>query len=105
VEGIKTRLEYEGSSWVEDLPHVLWTHRTINKTSHGNTPFSLTYISEAMIPAEIGVPSAQFMNVNALNNDEELSKNLGALEIRRELAAIKEAKHINKKEMAYKNFL
>jgi hypothetical protein len=51
VEGIKTRLGYEGISWVEELPHILWAHRTINKTSNKEIPFSLTYGSEAMIPA------------------------------------------------------
>nr|GEX94101.1 reverse transcriptase domain-containing protein [Tanacetum cinerariifolium] len=44
-------------NWVEELPHVLWAHRTMIKLSHGDTPFSITYGTEAVIPAEIGMPT------------------------------------------------
>nr|GFB14841.1 reverse transcriptase domain-containing protein [Tanacetum cinerariifolium] len=44
-------------NWVEELPHVLWAHRKMIKTSHGDTPFSLTYGTEAVIPTEIGMPT------------------------------------------------
>ncbi|GKD39737.1 reverse transcriptase domain-containing protein [Tanacetum coccineum] len=53
MEGIKTRLGRERAGWVDELPNVLWAHRTSIKTSNGETPFSLTYGSEAVIPAEI----------------------------------------------------
>nr|GEY30457.1 hypothetical protein [Tanacetum cinerariifolium] len=55
-EGIKARLGEGNKIWVEELPHVLWAHRTMIKSSHGDTPFSLTYGTEAVIPAEIGIP-------------------------------------------------
>nr|GEV54551.1 reverse transcriptase domain-containing protein [Tanacetum cinerariifolium] len=38
-EGIKARLGEGNKNWVEELPHVLWAHRTMIKTSHGDTPF------------------------------------------------------------------
>ncbi|GJW88660.1 reverse transcriptase domain-containing protein [Tanacetum coccineum] len=47
MEGIKTRLGRERSGWVDELPNVLWAHRTSIKQSNGETPFSLTYGSEA----------------------------------------------------------
>nr|GFA55169.1 reverse transcriptase domain-containing protein [Tanacetum cinerariifolium] len=56
-EGIKARLGEGNKKWVEELPHVLWAHRTMIKSSHGDTPFSLTYGTEAVIPAEIGMPT------------------------------------------------
>ncbi|GJV67646.1 reverse transcriptase domain-containing protein [Tanacetum coccineum] len=43
LRGIKTRLEKGGSAWAEEVPNVLWAHRTMKKTSNGETPFSLTY--------------------------------------------------------------
>ncbi|GKF71299.1 reverse transcriptase domain-containing protein, partial [Tanacetum coccineum] len=43
--------------WVEELSHVLWAHRTTIKVSTGDTPFSLVYGTEAVIPAEIGMPT------------------------------------------------
>ena len=64
MEGIKTRLGRAGAGWVDELPNVLWAHRTSLKTSNGETPFSLTYGSEAMIPAEIGMPTHQTMLFN-----------------------------------------
>nr|GEV45223.1 reverse transcriptase domain-containing protein [Tanacetum cinerariifolium] len=34
-EGIKARLGEGNKNWVEELPHVLWAHRTMIKSSHG----------------------------------------------------------------------
>nr|GEU92899.1 reverse transcriptase domain-containing protein [Tanacetum cinerariifolium] len=59
---------------------------------HGDTPFSLTYGTEAVIPAEIRMPTYRTAAVNVVYNDEELRLNLNLLEERRERAAIREAK-------------
>ncbi|GJW24504.1 hypothetical protein Tco_0038315 [Tanacetum coccineum] len=62
------------------------------KSSHGDTPFSLTYGTKAVIPAEIGMPTYHTAGVDVVHNDEELRLNLDLLEERRERAAICEAK-------------
>nr|GFC33310.1 hypothetical protein [Tanacetum cinerariifolium] len=49
-------------------------------SSHSDTPFSLTYGTEAVIPAEIGMPTYRTTAVDAVNNDEELRLNLDLLE-------------------------
>ncbi|GJZ70691.1 reverse transcriptase domain-containing protein [Tanacetum coccineum] len=36
--------------WVDDLAQVLWVHRMLPRNSQKETPFSLTYGSEAIIP-------------------------------------------------------
>ncbi|GKB72002.1 reverse transcriptase domain-containing protein [Tanacetum coccineum] len=82
-EGIKARLGEGNKNWVEELPHVLWAHRTMIKSSHGNTPFSLTYGMEAVIPAEIGMPTYRTSAVDTVHNDEELRLNLDLLEEKR----------------------
>ncbi|GJW05677.1 reverse transcriptase domain-containing protein [Tanacetum coccineum] len=92
LRGIKTRLEKGGSTWAEEVPNVLWAHRTMKKTSNGETPFSLTYGTEAVIPAEIGIPTHRTSSVNEKTNDQELRLNLNLLEERREIAAIREAR-------------
>ncbi|GJR58061.1 reverse transcriptase domain-containing protein [Tanacetum coccineum] len=56
-EGIKARLGENNKNWLEELPHVLWAHRTTIKSSNDDTLFSLTYGTEAVIPAEIGMPT------------------------------------------------
>nr|GEW58769.1 reverse transcriptase domain-containing protein [Tanacetum cinerariifolium] len=91
-EGIKARLGKGNKNWVEELPRVLWVHRTMIKSSHGHTPFSLTYGTEAVIPAKIGMPTYRTAAVDVVHNDEELWLNLDLLEERRERAAICEAK-------------
>nr|GFA48608.1 reverse transcriptase domain-containing protein [Tanacetum cinerariifolium] len=101
-EGIKARLGEGNKNWVEELPHVLWAHRTMIKSSHGDTPFSLTYGTEAVIPAEIGMPTYRTTSVDVVNNDEELRLNLDLLEERRELAAMSEAMS-KSKTMKYYN--
>ncbi|GJU71507.1 hypothetical protein Tco_1262912 [Tanacetum coccineum] len=62
------------------------------KSSHGDTPFSLNYGTEAVIPTEIGMPTYCTAVVDAVHNDEELRLNLDLMEERHERAAIREAK-------------
>uniref|UniRef100_A0A2N9FR62 Uncharacterized protein n=1 Tax=Fagus sylvatica TaxID=28930 RepID=A0A2N9FR62_FAGSY len=53
LDGIKKRLEEAKGKWVEELPSVLWTHRTTHRRSTGETPFALAYGVEAVIPLEV----------------------------------------------------
>nr|GEY03326.1 reverse transcriptase domain-containing protein [Tanacetum cinerariifolium] len=101
-EGIKARLGDGNKNWVEELPHVLWAHRTMIKSSHGDTPFSLTYGTEVVIPTEIGMPTYRTAAVDVVNNDEELRLNLDLLEECRERVAVCEAR-AKSKMMKYYN--
>ncbi|GJS19893.1 reverse transcriptase domain-containing protein [Tanacetum coccineum] len=87
-EGIKARLGQGNKNWIEELPHVLWAHRIMIKSSHGDTPFSLTYGTEVVIPAKIEMPTYRTTAVDIVHNNEELQLNLDLLEERRECAAI-----------------
>ncbi|GJV81110.1 reverse transcriptase domain-containing protein [Tanacetum coccineum] len=82
----------QSNGLVEELPHVLWAHRTMIKSSHGDTPFSLTYETKAVILAEIRMPTYRTSAVDTVHNDEVLWLNLDLLEEKRERAAICEAK-------------
>ncbi|GKB54247.1 reverse transcriptase domain-containing protein, partial [Tanacetum coccineum] len=82
-KGIKARLGEGNKNCLEELPHVLWAHRTMIKSSNDDTLFSLTYGTEAVIPAEIGMPTYRIAVVDAVHNDEELRLNLDLLEERR----------------------
>nr|GEX46025.1 reverse transcriptase domain-containing protein [Tanacetum cinerariifolium] len=93
MEGIKTRLVREKAIWVDELPNVLWAHRTSIKQSNGETLFSLTYGSEAVIPAEIGIPTYRTLMIREEYNEEEMRLNLNLLQERREMAAIREARY------------
>ena len=50
--GLKKRLDKDKGKWVDELPHVLWPYRTTSRKSTGETHFSMTYGSEAVIPLE-----------------------------------------------------
>ncbi|GJV61186.1 reverse transcriptase domain-containing protein [Tanacetum coccineum] len=100
-EGIKARLDERSKNWMEELPHVLWAHRTMIKSSNGDTPFSLTYEMEAVIPAEISMTTLRTAEVDPAQNNEALEINLDLLEEQREQAAIREAKSKAKMEKYY----
>ncbi|GJY95818.1 reverse transcriptase domain-containing protein [Tanacetum coccineum] len=64
------RKSQHSKNWLEEISHVHWAHRTMIKSSNGDTPFSLTYGMEAVIPAEIGMPTFRTAEVNVVENDE-----------------------------------
>ncbi|GJZ89648.1 reverse transcriptase domain-containing protein [Tanacetum coccineum] len=100
-EGIKARLGKDNKNWLEEISHVLWAHRTMIKSSNGDTPFSLTYRTKVVIPAEIRMPTFRTAEVNMAENDEALEINLELLEEKREQAAIREAKSKRQMEKYY----
>ncbi|GKC67085.1 reverse transcriptase domain-containing protein, partial [Tanacetum coccineum] len=100
-EGIKARLDERSKDWIGELSHVLWAHRTMIKSSNGETPFSLTYGIEAVIPAKIGMPTLRTAEVDLRKNDEALEINLDLIEEKREQASIQEAKSKAKMEKYY----
>ncbi|GJR94162.1 reverse transcriptase domain-containing protein [Tanacetum coccineum] len=79
----------------------LWAHLTMLKTSNGETYFSLTYGSETVIPAEIGMPTYWTIQFNKTRNEEEMRLNLDLIQEKRETAAIQEAKYKKKVEQYY----
>ncbi|GJS58342.1 reverse transcriptase domain-containing protein, partial [Tanacetum coccineum] len=73
MQGIKTRLHQKGGAWVEELPNVLWAHKTTPKTSNGETPFSLAYGTKAVIPAEIGIPTRRTIRITfAMSTQQDI---------------------------------
>ncbi|GKD20516.1 reverse transcriptase domain-containing protein [Tanacetum coccineum] len=100
-EGIKARLGKENKNWLEEISHVLWAHRIMIKSSNGDTPFSLTYGTEAIIPTEIGMPTFRTAKVDVAENDEALKINLDLIEEKQEQAAIREAKSKRQMEKYY----
>ena len=59
---IKTRLEGAKGIWPEELPSILWAYRTTTRAPTGETLFRLTYGSEAVILAEVGLTSYRVHN-------------------------------------------
>ncbi|GKV35898.1 hypothetical protein SLEP1_g44100 [Rubroshorea leprosula] len=57
LRGLKTRVLVAHSNWVDEHNKVLWSCRTTPSSATGETPFSLAYGAEAVIPVEVGLPS------------------------------------------------
>nr|KYP55812.1 Retrotransposable element Tf2 [Cajanus cajan] len=56
---LKKRVQNSGTSWVEELPRVLWSYHTTVHLPTQDTPFNLVYGMDAMIPIEIAEPSVR----------------------------------------------
>ncbi|KAL0454586.1 UNVERIFIED_CONTAM: hypothetical protein Slati_0797800 [Sesamum latifolium] len=83
LQHLKTRLEGAKSSWVEELPGVLWAYRTTPRSSTGETPFCLVYGSEAIIPAEIGEETQRVTQYDPKENQEARAFDLAVVEEKR----------------------
>ena len=82
---LKTRLHEAKGLWVEELNSVLWAYRTTLRIPIGESPFSLAYGMEAMIPLEIGLPSTRVEQYREPENSECRRADLDLLpELRRE---------------------
>ena len=88
VNGIKKRLDDAKGKWVEELPHVLWTYRTTPRRSTGETPFSMTYGAEAIIPLKTDFPTLKTNSFSPNSNDNLLERGLDLIEERRENAMV-----------------
>ncbi|KAL2237688.1 UNVERIFIED_CONTAM: hypothetical protein Sindi_0960500 [Sesamum indicum] len=88
LQHLKTRLGNAKRAWVDELPSVLWAYRTTSRTPIGESPFNLTYGTNAVVPAEIGELSCRVKYYNPDCNKHGLRMNLDFVEEAREKAAI-----------------
>ncbi|KAG7548009.1 Ribonuclease H-like superfamily [Arabidopsis suecica] len=56
LSNLKKRLSARKGGWYDELQPVLWAYRTTPRRATGETPFSLVYGIEAVVPAELNVP-------------------------------------------------
>ena len=68
---------------MEELSHVLWTYQTTPRRSTRETPFSMTYRAEAVIPLETGFLTLRTSFFNLSDNNGLLEKSLDFIEERR----------------------
>ncbi|RVW81428.1 Pol polyprotein [Vitis vinifera] len=91
INALKKRLEQAKGKWVEELPGVLWAYRTTPGRPTGNTPFSLTYGMDVVIPTEIGLPTIRTDAAKQKDANMDLGRNLDWADEVRESAAIRMA--------------
>ncbi|XP_077230114.1 uncharacterized protein LOC143863309 [Tasmannia lanceolata] len=79
-KGIKKRLDDKAGRWADELYHVLWAYRTTPRTPTGESPFNLSFGTEAVISVDIGTPSPRITSFNEQLNSDGLRANLDLLE-------------------------
>ena len=76
LNGLKRRLDGAKGRWAEELPNVLWAYHTTPRRSTGETPFSLTYGVEAVIPTEVSLCSARVAGFDLVQNADLMMERL-----------------------------
>ncbi|GJZ37944.1 reverse transcriptase domain-containing protein [Tanacetum coccineum] len=101
IKGMERRLGKTHQGWVDELPQILWAHRTTPKSSNEETPFSLVCGFEAAVPIEISTEIKRIKEFEVRQNKKSHREDLDILEERREIAFIKEAHYKQKLEGYY----
>ncbi|XP_073035281.1 uncharacterized protein [Primulina eburnea] len=100
VQALKARLQGKGKDWVEELPSVLWAYRTTPRAPTQETPFSLVYGSEAVLPVEIGKVSSRVESYPN-QNDQSWAMELDLVEEKRDRATIRMEAYQNRVMKSY----
>ncbi|MCI42062.1 gypsy retrotransposon integrase-like protein, partial [Trifolium medium] len=85
-------LEEGKNKWVEELWSVIWAYRTTPHSTTGETPFRLTYGTEAVIPVEVGELTWRTTQpLSEEENAEAMREELDLVEELRTAASLREA--------------
>ena len=101
INGLKKILDDAKGRWVEELPYVLWAYQTSPRQSTGETPFTMTYGAEVVIPLKENFPTLRTNSFTPSDNDELLGESLDLIEERRERATIHLAYYHQKLKQGY----
>ena len=102
INNLKKKLGSKKGKWAEELPYVLWADRTTPMNATGQTPFSLVFGAEAVIPTEMVIPTARTSARDPKENATILAQDLDTIEEIRDLARIRMASYQQRMAGAYK---
>nr|KYP48839.1 Transposon Ty3-I Gag-Pol polyprotein [Cajanus cajan] len=88
LKELKRRLGQAKGTWPDCLPEILWAYRCTPQTSTRETPFRLTYGTDAMIPVEVGEPSLRRTQFGEEANGQALNIELDLVDEARDQALI-----------------
>ena len=101
VNNLKKRLGAKKGRWAEELPFVLWADRTTVKNATGQTPFSLVFGAEAVIPTEMTIPTVRSTLSDPEQNPEALCQELDTIDEKRDAARLRMAAYQQRISRAY----
>ena len=100
---LKAKLDEKKGCWPEELPMVLWSYNTTPRTTTGESPFSMTYGCEAMVPVEVGAGSFRRSNFDEKSNEVSMRLHLDLIEEARTNAQIRLAAYQQRTARFYNN--
>ena len=68
----------------QELPNILWAYQTTPRKATNETPYSLAFGFEIVIPLEIGLPTIRTEVYDASHNEEVQARDLNLADERRE---------------------
>ena len=86
ISNLKKLLEGAKGKWADELPYIQWSDRTTPKNATGQSPFAMVYGCEAVIPAEILIPTSRNIFQTPTSNNDALTHNLDTVDELREKA-------------------
>ncbi|KAJ0433317.1 putative nucleotidyltransferase, Ribonuclease H [Helianthus annuus] len=101
INNLKKKLGSKKGKWAEELPYVLWADRTTPKNATGQTPFSLVFGAEAVIPTEMVIPTVRTSARDPEENAAILAQDLDTIEEIRDLARVRMASYQQRMAGAY----
>nr|KYP38411.1 hypothetical protein KK1_040341 [Cajanus cajan] len=75
-----TSIHLAKGAWAEELSEVLWAYRCTPQSTTRETPFRLTYGTDAMIPVEVGEPSFRRTHFDEESNEASLRAKIDLVE-------------------------
>ncbi|KAI3797545.1 hypothetical protein L1987_32803 [Smallanthus sonchifolius] len=100
-EAFVQRLGVKKGRWAEELPFVLLADTTTAKNATCQTPFSLVFGIEAMIPTEMVIPTIRTNLQTPETNNGALTLDLDIIDELRDLAKVRIAAYQQKIEKSY----
>ncbi|XP_070035636.1 uncharacterized protein [Nicotiana tomentosiformis] len=79
IKKILRKMIQGSRQWHEKLPFALLGYRTTARTSVGATPYLLIYGTEAVIPAEVEIPSLRIIVESEIEDTEWVKTQLEQL--------------------------
>ena len=101
INNLKKRLIGAKGGWADELPDILWSDRTTPKVATGQSPFSLVYGCEAVLPTEMIVPPARCQLSTPAQNNAKLAHDLDTVDELRESAERRLAVHTQQVARSY----
>jgi hypothetical protein len=79
-------LEKAKHAWVDELPSVLWSLRTMPNAATQEAPFFLVHGTEAVLPVKITHEAPKIVAYNETTSTEALQDDIDALDEARDVA-------------------